>query len=177
MDSNTFHDLHITATEKCLDQFEELTQHYPDLNMDYEYLLVNDLRGLYSTYFLMNYNNKKQTIPEMIYSFFKNPDDLMNDKNFSLMTKQLKSTREDIKNSGWLHACFVLVTFLLTLVFDCVSFFYNLIFDYNFHYTDIFKFVFFLIKSIVINVFSLVFLDFSPISIGSWSKNFKSIFF
>ena len=177
LDANSFHDLHITATDKCLQQFEELTQQYPDLNMDYEYLLVNDLKGLYSTYFLLNYNNKKQTIPEMIYSFFKNPEDLMNDKNWTVITGQIKSTRKQIKNAGWLHALFIVVSFLFTFVFDCVTFLYNLIFDYDFHCADILKFVVFLIKSIVISFSSMIFHEVSPFYASNMSKNFKNIFF
>lgn len=46
LDSNQFHELHISATTKCLEEFERLTQSHPDLNTEYEFLLVNDLRGL-----------------------------------------------------------------------------------------------------------------------------------
>jgi hypothetical protein len=141
--------------------------------MEYEYLLVNDLRGLYSTYFLINYNNKKQTMPEMIYSFFKKPDDLINNKNLSLIRDRLKSTRKQIKNAGWLHAFFIVVSFWIAFVFDCVSFLYNLIFDYDFHFADILNFVFFLFKSIIINFSPMIFHDFSP----KLSKNLKNVIF
>ena len=68
MDQNEFQENHLLATMKCLEEFEKLTQNYQDLNMDYENLLVNDLKGLHSNYYLINYDKKSSSISEMIYS-------------------------------------------------------------------------------------------------------------
>ena len=162
LDSNQFHELHISATTKCLEEFERLTQSHPDLNTEYEFLLVNDLRGLYSSYFLIN-NNKKKTffysITDRIYSYL-NPDDNLQDKN--QIRFSVDSGKKNHKNSSFFlmnlfNIALFVMGFFFNLAIKSFIFLFDLLVNFNFQYSAIFKLFFHVLKSMLINLSSFSF--------------------
>jgi hypothetical protein len=63
------HSLHILALEKCSLEFERLTSLDMDLNTEYDSLL-NDIRGLYSNYILVNQAKEKNQPKRSMSAYF-----------------------------------------------------------------------------------------------------------
>ena len=151
MDQNEFQENHLLATMKCLEEFEKLTQNYQDLNMDYENLLVNDLKGLHSNYCLINYDKKSPSISEMIYSIIQKRFD------FSIKEKNVKQNHKN-KALSFFNLILLLSFFIIDFSFKIATFFYKLIFNFDFNYKFIIELVTSTFKSSANNA-AMIFYD------------------
>lgn len=155
MDQNEFQENHLLATMKCLEEFEKLTQNYQDLNMDYENLLVNDLKGLHSNYYLINYDKKSSSISEMIYSIIQKRFDFsVKEKN--VKQNQTKSSKN--KALSFFNLILLLSFFIIDFSFKIATFFYKLIFNFDFNYKFIIELITSTFKSSANNA-AMIFYD------------------
>lgn len=174
LEENHFHDWHILATTKCIEEFEKLTKLHPDLNTDYESLVLNDIRGLYSSYYLINKNKKRPTfsLKEKLTSYL-NPDKTNQIRLSDLDYDDCSSSKSLFSSlMGLIKFGLFIASFIIHLFVNTTLFFIDLVFNFNNRSTNIFNFFIISIKSTLTNL-STVLIDPSAQSFDGILKNYR----
>ncbi len=165
MNAQKFQEKHLLATEKCIEEFEKLTKHDKELNMDFETLLSYDLRGLYSSYYLLNKNKSTKftsftgKMKDMFYSFL-GPTSYFNVKS----PRKKKSLKNAETRLNWkldpiqmTTYCFSFISILLQICLKFIFYFYDLIMNFNVNDSVFFLFILLVIKYIWLNIYDFLF--------------------
>ena len=137
-----FHTCHIIATEKCLIEFERLTQNDIELNSEIKWV-ETELRNVHSSYLILNQNNLKNnlTLKDKL-NLILNPGDFMNQKLADNFSEQLKFVKQNIKNSLYnplelFKSTILVFSLVFYLILSYVIVFFDLLANINLKYSSI----------------------------------------
>ena len=95
IESKDLHEYHVIATEKCLNEFEALTAHDADFNIDYKWI-ESDIRNIYSGYLILNQQDKennKLTFNEKL-KIIINPSEFLKERISNNILEQFKYAKK-----------------------------------------------------------------------------------
>lgn len=176
MDSEKINSCHISALEKSMLEYERLTEVDPDINIEYE-SLVNEIRGIYSDYLIMN-QNKKQTAKLSLkdkFNMFWNPSEVLKKKILKNLSdkKSLKLENYSAKNpNDIVQATLVLFSLVFFLFTSYLNLFNDLLSNFNINYSTIFSYGLLFLKCLA-GFFSDFSFDFFSICLANF-KNLKN---
>ena len=91
LESKDLHECHVNATQKCLEEFESLTIHDINFNMENKWMEI-ELRNIYSSYLILNQQHKENnelTFKEKI-KIIINPSEFLKERIQNNILEQFK---------------------------------------------------------------------------------------